>query len=165
MWQNVVGLLVEGQTIVETRDVDGGGKAVVQRVVGLVDAHRYWASGVEAMADVLQESQCLVALGVTLVGHFVADAPHHHTRVVAIVLHHVHHVAFSPFVEETVIAVLALRHVPFVERLYHHHETHLVAQLHQFGGRHVVRSTDGIAAHVFQQSKLTAKGRFVDGRT
>lgn len=59
---------------------------------------------------------------------------------------HVHQIAFDPLVEIAVITVPALGHLPLVERLDHHHESHLVAQFDQRLGRHVVRRADGVAA-------------------
>ena len=60
-------------------------------------------------------------------------------------LQHVYHILFRPyhsvsavFVEETVIAVLAFRCIPFVEILDHEHDAHLVAELHKFLSRHIV---------------------------
>lgn len=44
---------------------------------------------------------------------------------------HVHQIAFDPLVEIAVITVPALGHLPLVERLDHHHESHLVAQFDQ----------------------------------
>ena len=115
------------------------------------------------MADVLQEAGRLDAARDALRGNLVADAPHHHTRVVAIVAEHVDHVALRPCVEEPVVAVLTLGDIPLVERLQHHHESQLVAEPDQFGRRHVVRSADGIAAHVLEDAQLPADGRFVHG--
>ena len=60
-------------------------------------------------------------------------------------MQHVEHVTLSPDlavaavqVEESMIAVFALRAVPFVEILAHHHESHLVAKLDKLLCRHVV---------------------------
>ena len=117
------------------------------------------------MADVLQERSHLVAFGAALGGHFVADAPHHHAGVVAILAKHVHHVLLRPLVEEAVVTVLTLGDIPFVERLEHHHEAHLVAELHQLGRGHIVGGADGVATHVLEQRQLAAEGSHIDGST
>ena len=84
--------------------------------------------------------------------------------MVAVLTKHVHHVTLGPLVEETVIAAVTLGHIPFVKGFQHHHEAHLVAQLHQLGGRHVVTGADGIAAHVLEHGQLVADGVLIDGR-
>ena len=117
------------------------------------------------MTDVLQELRNFVSDRAALGGNLIADAPHYHTRIVAIVVQHIHHIAFCPFVEVTVISVFTFGDVPFVERFDHHHESHFITQFHEFGSRHVVGSTNGIASHVFQECELVAKCRYVDGCT
>ena len=115
------------------------------------------------MADVLEEFRHFVAFRLALGRDLVADAPHHDTRVVAVLMEHVHHVPFSPFIEKAVVAVGAFGYVPFVERLYHHHEAHLVTKAHKFRSRHVVGCADGIAAHILQKVELMPKGGNIDG--
>ena len=60
-------------------------------------------------------------------------------------MEHVDHVSLRPdhavaavLVEESVVSVLTFGDVPFVEILKHHHEAHLVAELDELLGRHVV---------------------------
>ena len=156
--QLAVGLHVAVRAVVEAGHVEHGGKAIAQDARHLVHAAGDGACGVFAMADVLQERGHLVAFGAALGGHFVADAPHHHAGVVAILAEHVHHILLRPLVEEAVVAVLTLGNVPLVERLEHHHETHLVTELHQLGRRHIVGGADGIATHVLEQRQLAAEG-------
>ena len=136
--------------IVIARDIEGCRKTVVSNGIELVHATGHGASRVLTMANILQEVHFSHAIRSPLAGHLVAHAPHHHRRIVAIVVQHVHHVFFSPFVEYRTVTVLAFRtECPVVERLNHHHETHLVAQFHQLRCRHVMRRADGIASHIF----------------
>ena len=100
------------------------------------------------MTDVLQELRNFVSDRAALGGNLIADAPHYHTRIVAIVVQHIHHIAFCPFVEVTVISVFTFGDVPFVERFDHHHESHFIAQFHEFGSRHIMGSTNGVASHI-----------------
>ena len=100
------------------------------------------------MADILQEFGYFISYRAALRGDFIADTPHHYTGIIAIIVQHIHHITFRPFVEVTVISVFTLGDVPFVERFDHHHKSHFVAQLHQFGSRHIVGSTNGVAAHI-----------------
>ena len=161
--QAAIAFFISMGTIVEARHVDHGGKSVVEHTRHLVHAACHGARGVFAMTDVLQMAGQLVTIGAALRGHFVTDAPHHHAGSVAIVVQHIHQVAVAPLRKETVITVVDLAQIPFVERLYHHHETHFVAQFHQLGRRHVVRGTNGIAAHILEQEQLVAQGGTIDG--
>ena len=161
--QAAVSLLVAVGAVVEARNVEHGRETVVQHARNLVHAAGDGARGVLAVADVAQELGHLIPLGRALGGHLVAHAPHHHRRVVAVLPQHVHHVALRPFAEVAVVTVVALRDVPFVERLQHHHEAHLVAQLDQLRCGHVVRGAHGIAAHVLEHQQLVAQGTLVDG--
>ena len=113
--------------IVEAWHVQQGGKTVFQYAAHLVHAASHGAGGVQSVAYSLQEGEHLIALPVALRGHLVADAPHYYRGVVAEVAQHVLHVFLRPFIEEAVVSVLAFGDVPFVKRLHHHHESHLVA--------------------------------------
>ena len=63
------------------------------------------------------------------------------------------------------VTVLTLGDIPFVERLEHHHEAHLIAELYQLRRRHVVGGADSVAAHILEQRQLAAKGGHIDGGT
>ena len=115
------------------------------------------------MADILQEAGYLGIAFAPLVRYFVTDTPHNDTRIVAEVMEQVDHIFFSPFVEEQVVTVLTFSHVPFVEALGHQHHTHFVAGTNQLGSRHIVRRTDRITSHLFQDTDLTTDSRIVDG--
>ena len=162
--QAVVGLAVAVHPVVEPGDVENGRKAVRQHVVDLIHATGHRARRVLAVADRLQPRSRPVALGRRLRGHLVAHGPHHHRGVVAEMVHHVDQIAFGPLREIAVIAVPALGHLPLVEGFDHQHQPHLVAELHERLGRHVVRRTDGIAPHLAQHRKLVADGGTVDRR-
>ena len=79
------------------------------------------------MADILKVLSHFCAALHALLRNLVADAPHHHRRGIPERMKHIHHISFRPFVEEPVIAILALGVIPLVERLDHHHKAHLVA--------------------------------------
>ena len=85
-------------------------------------------------------------------------------------MEHVDHVSLRPdhavaavLVEESVVSVLTFGDVPFVEILQHHHEAHLVAELDELLGRHVVGCADGVASHVLEHCELPAESCLVDG--
>ena len=162
--QTAIGFGVAVGTVVEARHVHDGGEPIVEHTTHLVHTAGDGTRGVFAMADVAKHRGHLVAFGRTLRGHFVADAPHHHGGRVAILPQEVDHVAFRPFVEVAVIAVLALGDVPLVEGFEHHHEAHLLTELHEFGGGHVVGGADGVAAHVLEDGELVAEGTHIDRR-
>ena len=63
------------------------------------------------------------------------------------------------------VPVLTLGDIPFVERLEHHHEAHLVAELHQLGRGHIVGGADRVAPHVLKQRQLAAESSHIDGGT
>jgi len=149
--------------VVETGNVYHSGETVFQDTRHLVHTAGNRACGVFAVAYILQERSDFIALGTALRRHFVANAPHDHTRIITVMAQHIHHVPLRPFVEVTVIAVIAFGNIPFIERLYHHHKAHFVAKLHQFRSRHVVRCTDGIATHILQQRELAAESSHIDG--
>ena len=118
------------------------------------------------MADVLQlAGQLGTYMSVPLIGHLITDAPHHHTRIVAEMMHQIHQILFHPILEILMVSVLHLGCLPLIEGFQHQHHTHLVADTHQLGRRHVVRSSDGITAHILHDSDLTAKCRFVCSRS
>ena len=84
-------------------------------------------------------------------------------------MQHVDHIPFSPdsavsavLIEESVVTVLAFSYVPFIEILAHYHKAHLVAEFNEFFCRHIVRSTDGVAAHILENCQLASDGGFVD---
>ena len=84
--------------------------------------------------------------------------------MVAVLSEHVYHILFRPFLEETVIAVVALRDIPFIKGLQHHHESHLITKLYEFRSRHVMSRTDGVTTHVLQQFQLMAQSRYIHSR-
>ena len=161
--QYAVAVFIAMGAVVEARNVDDGRETVGQHAVYLVHATGHRTCRILTMADVLKEFRHAITVGTALRGHLVADAPHHHARVVAVVSQHVYHVFLSPIIEKTVVSVLTFRHVPFVERLDHHHHSELVAQLHEFRSRHVVRCAYGVAAHVLEHKDLMPQCRAVHG--
>ena len=150
--------------VVQARDVQNGGKTVLQHAGDLVHAAGHRTGRIFPVADVGEHLRHLCAVRTALGGHFVADAPHHDRGVVAVVPDHVHEVLFGPVGEEAVVPVPAFGNIPFVKGLNHQHQAHPVAEGDQFGGWHVVRRTDGVASHILEQFQLVPQGRFVHGR-
>ena len=107
----------------------------------------------------------LAAFLAPLLGNLVAYRPHHDRRVVAVVQHKVGDVFLCPLLEESGVAVLALRIYPHVETLCHHHHSQRVAQFHLPCGGHVVGGADSVTPHVFQYFYLSCKGIAVNGGT
>ncbi|OPZ19541.1 MAG: hypothetical protein BWZ10_00916 [candidate division BRC1 bacterium ADurb.BinA364] len=83
--------------------------------------------------------------------HFVADAPQNHARVVAVPFEEIRQVAPPPLLEIAGIAVGAFP--PFVERLVHDEKAHAVAQIQQDRRWRIVRSANGVAAHVLEYAQ------------
>ena len=79
--------------------------------------------GVEPVADVLQVAGYLAPFLAPLLRNLVAYRPHHDGGVITVSQHEVRHIPVAPLLEETGIAVLALRIDPHVEALRHHHHT------------------------------------------
>ena len=142
--------LISERTVVESGHFHNGGKVVVYYCIRSIHPLGHRTGRVFTMADVLQETGDLGIAFDPLVRHFVTDTPHYDTRIVAEVMEQVDHIFFSPFVEEQVVTVLTFSHVPFV------------AGFHQVGSRHVVRRTDRITSHLFQDTDLTADSCVID---
>ena len=117
--------------------------------------------GILAVTDILQVTGHLCSLGVALLLHLIADAPHHHTRVVAVMVQHVGHILLCPFSEKAVITVSHLGDSPFVEGLHHQHHPHLIGNAYILWCGHVVRGTDGVDTHLLHDTYLAADGCLV----
>ncbi len=118
--------------------------------------------GVFTMTNVLKYTRKFrTTVSVPLVGNLIADTPHHDTGIIAIVVNQIYQVILHPFIKYLMISILYFGIFPFIERLCHHHHTHLVTSTNQFGGRHVMGSTDGVATHILQYTNLTTNTRFV----
>ena len=98
-----------------------------------------------------------------LFGNLITYRPHDDGGMVAVGQHQVLNVLLPPVVEETGIAVLALRIDPHVETLGHHHHTERVAEVHLHLRGHIMRGTDSVATHVLHGLDLTDEGTLVDG--
>ena len=142
--------LIAVGAVVQTGNIDHGGKSVGKHTRYLVHAAGDGAGRIFTMTDFLQELRNFVSDMAALGGNLIADAPHYHTRIVPILMQHIYHILFCPFVEIAVISILTFGNIPFIERFQHHHEAHLVTEFHQFGGRHIVGGTDCITSHILQ---------------
>ena len=127
----------------------------------LVHTVRHRASRVELMEERLQICHDLDTIRQHLVPYLITARPEHHASVIAVVLHHIGDIPFPPLVELFVIVILGLSTVPYIERLNHHHHTHLVAQFNQLRVRHVMTRTNCIATHVLQHRYLVTQRIFV----
>ena len=127
MRQHLIALLVAESTVVYAGNIHKRGETVRKHAADLVHSTGDRSRRILTVADVLKEGGCLVAHRAALGRNLVADAPHHHRRGIPERMKHIHHISFRPFVEEPVIAILALGVIPLVERLDHHHKAHLVA--------------------------------------
>ena len=85
-----------------------------------------------------------------LVANLVADAPHHHRRMVAVARHHCREVALVPLAIVEVVVLLVLPINPLVEGFIHHEEAHAVAEVEELRCRWVVSGADGVAVAAFQ---------------
>ena len=101
--------------------------------------------------------------GVALLDDFVAHAPHHHARVVAVAPDKVLHVAHVPLVEEAGVVVTGLALAPHVHSLVHHQQPHLVAELEEHRGWRVVGSAYGIDTHIFKHAEFALQRPSVYG--
>ena len=74
-------------------------------------------------------------------------------------------ILFMPGIPVQVVVVGFLGQLPGIEKLVQHQESHLVAEVQQFRGGRIVRSADGVAAHLLEDLELALDGAAVDGRT
>src|ERR1035438_843346 len=88
----------------------------------LVAAGGHQARRIVGVKDLQELAQRLGALGARLIADFVAGAPQHHARVIAVAVDEVPDVALIPLVEIVSVAVgadLSLADLPLIERLVH----------------------------------------------
>ncbi len=128
----------------------------------LIHAVRHRSCGVELMEEGLQLLHDADAVRQDLVPYLVTGGPEHDGRVVAEMLDHVGDVPFPPVVELDVVVIVGLAVVPDVERLDAEHDSHLVAELHEFRRGHVMTRSDGVAPHLFEHGQLVAQGVFMN---
>ena len=145
------------RTIVETCHVHHSCHVIIHYSIRSIHTLGYRTRRILTVADVLKHAgKFRATVSVPLVGNLIAYTPHHDTRIVAVMTDQIHQVLLYPFIKYLVISVLHLGTFPFIERFCHHHHTHLITGTDQFGSRHVMRSTDGIATHIFQNPDLAA---------
>ncbi|CCZ11385.1 putative uncharacterized protein [Prevotella sp. CAG:1092] len=157
--------LVFVYTIVEARHIHGLGKARVDGVVGTVDALSDRTRRVELMADILKVLSHFCAALHALLRNFVADAPHHDRRMVAMSQHKVCHVLVAPLLEESGVAIFAFRINPHVEALGHDHHTERIAKVHLHLAWHIVRGANGVGTHILHEFDLAYESSLVDSST
>ena len=150
LWKSLIRLHITVSPIIKTGYINHCRKPVGKHASYLVHTASNGACRVFAMANILQERSHFVALGTTLGRNLISYTPHYHTRIVPIMMQHVYHILFCPFVEIAVITILTFGNIPFIERFQHHHKAHLVTEFHQFGCRHIVGGTDCITSHILQ---------------
>ena len=157
--------VVEEGAVVEAWDVEDGSHTALEHAEGIIHPVGDGARRVFTVADFLQAVGELCPISTGLLGNFVADAPHDDRGAVAVLVDEVREVTLMPLVEVQVVAVGHLGLRPRVEALCHQWHPHLIAETYELGRRHVVRSADGIHAHILHQANLSAHRRFVDGST
>ena len=162
------------QAIVETWHVACLPYTASHWSLALIQSLGHRTSTVETMDEVLHPQCIFKAYFIALIRNFVADRIHDVRCVVAVEQHEVGDVAFPPslaiavdmlgidLLEETGIAVLALRIDPHVERLCHHHHSHFIADVHLPWARCVVGSADSIAAYILEQGDLATESGLVE---
>ena len=162
--QFVIRLRIEMGAVVEAHHVHDGREMGVDSILHPVDPHGNEARRVLPMTDILQPPGDLRPFVTALVGNLVADAPHHHRRMIAETPDRIDQIALGPFVEIEVITVLHLGGAPLVEGLHHHHQPHPVAQFDQLRSGDIMRRADGIGPHLLEDRQLPAQRTDVDRR-
>ena len=84
----------------------------------------------------------------------VAGGPHHDAGMVAVAADEVAHQPLVPLVPVGGQVALHLLHLPLVERLGHHHQSQLVAEVQELRRGEVVRRANRVAAHLLQERQL-----------
>ena len=160
--QFLVILLILVRAVVKSSHIHCCSNVIVDYGIRIVHTLCYRTGRIFTVANVLQEaSQLHTWITWPLVGHFIAHAPHHHTRIATELVQQVDQVFFGPFVKEFVVTVIHFGGFPFVERFHHDHHTHFVTSADKLGSWHVVRCTYGVATHIFQQTYLATYASLV----
>ena len=146
----VVWLLIALRTVIKSRNVNHCCKSVGKYTSHLVHSASDRTGRIFTMADILQEFGHFITDRTALSRYFVADTPHNDARVIPVIMKHIYHITFRPFIEVAVITIFTFGDIPFIERFDHHHKSHFVTQCNEFGSRHIMRSTDRVASHIFQ---------------
>src|SRR5690606_7568017 len=136
--------------VIKSWNIEHARKTIFQHTAYLIHPTCYRASRIFPVANILQETRDLVSLRTTLRRHLITDTPHHDRWIITEMTDHIHHIPSGPVLEEPVVAVEALRDLPFIKRLDHHHQTQFITQLNQFRSRHVMCCADSVTAHILQ---------------
>ena len=149
--------LIFVRTVIKTGYVHHSRHIIIDYCIGSIHTLSNRTCRIFTMADILQEArQFRSTVTVPLVGHLITDTPHNHARIIAILMNQIHQIFLYPFIKHFVITILYFGCFPLVKWLGHYHHAHFITSFNQFGSRHIMWSTDGIAAHVFQDTNLTA---------
>lgn len=149
--------------VIETDDIQRSGQRHLGR--GVVHRHRSRARRVLCMHDGAQRARNRRALfaGV-LLANLVAHAPQHHRGMIAVAAQHRAQIGGMPLPKHQMKIQRGLLHLPTVEHLVHHQQTHAVGQVEQFGRRRVMAHANGVGAHLLQQLQLPLGGAPVERR-
>ncbi len=101
---------------------------------------------------------------ITLLGDFVADAPHHDGRVVSVTADQHARVLLVPGIEQQAVVVRRLARAPDVERLVHDEDPFLVGVILQLGSGRIVARADRVRPHLDQHVDLPVQRAFVQRR-
>ena len=96
---------ISERAVVDARDIDHGGKSVVQDAVHLVHAACHRPRRIFPVADVLQKLRYLIPVRAALRRDFITYTPHHDARVVPVLTEHIDHIFLRPGAEMPMIAV------------------------------------------------------------
>ena len=97
--------------------------------------------------------------------HLVADTPHDDARMIPVALHQIREITLVPFIEEAGIIAIRLLAAPHVKALVHHHDSHGITHIQEFGSRRIMTASDGIHTHIPEDGELAMKRILVEGGT
>ena len=153
--------------IVQAGNIKSISKTITHGSCGKIDSTGADTGRILPVTYILKEMNHLVSTFSPLGRNLVTNTPHYHRRIIAPLMEHAQHITLSPghaldvrlLIKPSVIAILTLCHIPLVERLHHHHESHLITKANQIRIRHIVSRTDGITTHILEEGKLMTKSR------
>src|SRR5262249_39392237 len=103
-------------------------------------------------------------LRAALLSHFIADAPHYYTGMIAISSKQSAQVLLVPVTVKHVIVRRSLLALPYIECLVHYEKTHFVGKIQQLRRWRIVAGSDRIAAHIGQYLQLALQSSVVNRR-
>ena len=139
-------LFVEHGFVVEAGDIHLVGQLVGNGVAPIIESGSRGPGGIFLVEEIDQAFGVLPTVLGTLLGDFVADAPHDDAGMVAVAPHHVADIALRPLVEIFAVAVGDFGDAPHVEGFVHDDQPEPVAEFQQFRRWRVVAGANGVDA-------------------